>query len=163
MGQHKNTMTILLAFALLMLCTTGCSVIGKSYRWRPEAGDTETTIYTSFQFLFQHGNVNWTVWNFAYESDSYFVGPPLIPIVPRFLIPPYRKHFYSSILIYINSPTDTTIIDFSRTQLWYCEGKRLQLRSVEEWESEGPRILKTEVLLGRTTIVNRKRSYMLIN
>jgi hypothetical protein len=115
----------------------------------------------SFESLFQHGNANLTVRNFSYEIAPYFFGPPLIPIVPRFLLPPYRKYFYSSIWIYINSPTDTTIVDFSKGQLWYSEGKRLQLRSVEEWASQDSRNSKTEIPIGRTAIVNRKGSYKL--
>jgi hypothetical protein len=97
-------------------------------------------------------------------NATYFFGPPFIPIIPSFLFPPYRKKaLYVMPLIEIRSPDDTTVIDFSKTQLRYSEGGVLQLRRLEEWKKgEGSKgISKTEIPMGRTTIANKKGLYLI--
>jgi hypothetical protein len=158
MSQHERTRTILLALACLILCTTGCALIQKSHYWQPETANTETIKKPSSDFTFQHGNVYLDVHSPGGWNVTYFFGPPFIPIIPRFLFPPYRKVLYAMILFEIRSPDDTTIIDFPKIRLQYSGEKTLQLRRIKDI-SEKPTI---EIPIEKTVISKKKASYILI-
>jgi hypothetical protein len=165
MDQQKRTMAILLAFALLILCTTGCALIQKRHFWNPETANNEIIKTPNYNLIFQHGNVYLEVNQLGGWYETYFFGPPFIPIIPRFLFPPYRKKaLHVMTVVEIRSPDDTIVLDFSKIRLQYSGEGISQLNRLEEWREKGRSqgILRIKVPMGRTTIDKRKASYWLV-
>jgi hypothetical protein len=156
--RYRRKQILLLSLVFLILCTTGCSVIGRSYRWYPDASIAGTTIDSHDAFVFQYGDASLEIDNFPGGGDTYLLGPPLIPMFPN-IVAPHREKYPSFIWIETNSPTDETIMDFSRLQLRYPEGKILRVSSVEEW-GENRKGSRTEVPIGRTIIASSRRSFL---
>ncbi|HXX34446.1 MAG TPA: hypothetical protein VEM15_08235, partial [Thermodesulfobacteriota bacterium] len=80
MNRHKRTIAILLTLALLIPCITGCAVVQKTHFWQPDTANTEIVKTQYYHLIFQHGNVCLDVHQLGGWNETYFFGPPFIPI-----------------------------------------------------------------------------------
>lgn len=142
MTTKKTLALLLLVFAL---SDTSCSTILKSELMQ---ADTGMTGWIPFEkgYKFQQENVSFVVHNFLLTdsirpgSRCVMMGPPLLPIFPRFLFPPYwwssptRKIGFT---IEVNSAEDTTILDLYKLQIELSGGSLLQPVAVYTREKDG--------------------------
>jgi len=141
MTTKKTLSLLLLMFAL---SATSCATILRSELMH---ADTGTTGWIPFEegYKFQEENVSFVVRDFPLtdgrrpESRMVMAGPPLLPVIPLFLFPPYRSNPAKKIrfTIEVNSAEDTTILDLYKLQIELSGGSLLQPVAVYTEERDG--------------------------
>jgi hypothetical protein len=138
----KKTLALLLL--MFTLSTTSCATILKSELMQ---ADTSTTGWIPFEkgYKFQEENVSFVVHNFPLTdsirplSRCVMMGPPLLPIIPTFLFPPYKSNPTRKIgfKIEVNSAEDTTILDLYKLRIELSDGSLIQPIAVYTKEKDG--------------------------
>ncbi len=117
----------------MMVCALGtvaCSHVWQEVSWRPDidasSGWAQGEDKLGRFYTFQAKNVSVILREPVY-TNTVFYGPTPIPIIPAF----GRKHIPFYFDIKVNSPTSTTIMDFSKLRIQLSEQMSLQLKKVQ--------------------------------
>ncbi len=153
---------------LFFLSTTACSVILRHEELKAEVANTNWKIEKTDNYQypkFEQGNISLDVRpSFGPSRRIMWFGPPLIPIIPKFLYtqPPqtdYAIHFTVS----LESLNDTTFIDLSQVKGLTSSGKELQPSSIRVYvKPAGSSAFSTATVNQQVLLVKQEMTCYLI-
>lgn len=130
----------LVLFIVVFLSTNGCSVI---LRRNYPAIETLTSGWSEMQdkrggYGFKYMDVSTRLGSSYYPAYRVtWFGPPLIPLFPIFLLPPKEEFGKVTLLMTIESPTETSGFDISQIQVYGAEKKPLRVHTKSIYFSHG--------------------------
>ena len=124
----RNSYWVLL-FIAVFLSTNGCSVILRTNFPAVKtltSGWSETQGKASGEFKYKDVSTRLGGIYFPFRRVAWF-GPPLIPLVPVFLLHPKEGFGKVMLWVEIESPTETSGLDISQIQVYGTGGKPLRV------------------------------------
>lgn len=143
----------LLLFIVILLSTSGCSVIlRKNYPavktlptgWSRVQSGRRAVEFQNYEFQYKDVSARLSAQYFPAIRLTWF-GPPLIPFIPKFLISPKDIFGKLDFNITIESPTDTSGLEISQIEVFGAGEKplRVDIKSVFlRFDSEKPQELR---------------------